>query len=121
MKPLLQTQLKTFLERFNYFRDAEFRSIDIISATNITLTFALQDSARAFDWISITLNFYGVSDAKLVDDTRVSFIDMSEGITLLFDENRFAFAAGECYNIPTLKNSSIYLIADNIKYEEGQF
>ncbi len=121
MKPLLQTQLKTFLERFDYFRDAEFRSIKIISTTNITLTFALQDSARAFDWITITLYFYGVSDARLIDDKQVNFIDLSDGVTLLFNENMFAFAAGECYNISTLKNSSLYLVAEDIKYEEGQF
>jgi len=121
MKPLLQTELQTFLKRFNNFRDAEIRSVKILSATNIELTFALQDSARAFDWITLTLSFYGVSDARIVDDKKLAFVDMSEGITLIFKDNLFAFGAGECYNISTLKNSALYLIAENIKYQEGQF
>jgi hypothetical protein len=121
MKPLLQTKLPEFLERFEHFKDAEFRSIDIISPTLIKTTFALQDGARAFDWITITLEFNGVSDAKLLQESHLSFVDMSEGISLLYLENKFAFGISECYNISDIKNSSCYLISDSLKYEEGQF
>ncbi len=121
MKPLLYKELNSFLQRFNNFKDAEFRSLDIISATTIKLTFAAQDNARAFDWVTIELEFNGVSDAKLVQDKHLSLLDMSEGITLLKDENKFAFGLSECYNISDILTSSCYILADSLKYKEGQF
>lgn len=121
MKPLLQTQLLTFLERFDNFKNAEFRTLKIISPTNISLTLSLQDGARAFDWITLTLEFFGVSDARLLEEEKLKFIDMSDGASLLFEENKFAFGIAECYNISSVKNSSLYLICESIKYEEGLF
>ena len=121
MRPLLQTDIVPFLKRFDNFKDAEFRSLEIISPLLITLTLAVQDASRAFDWITITLEFSGISDAKLLEEQQLSFIDMSEGISLISIENKFAFATSECYNISCIKNSSLYLIADSLKYQEGQF
>jgi hypothetical protein len=121
MKPLLQTQVPAFLKRFDNFKDAEFRSLEIISPIHIKIILATQDSARAYDWITISLEFSGVSDAKLLQENQLSFLDMSEGISLLNIENKFAFGITECYNISSVRNSSLYLIAQSIKYQEGQF
>ena len=67
MKPLHLNELPAFNERFSHFKDAEFRSLNIISPLHIQTTFAVQDSARAYDWITITLEFNGVSDARLLE------------------------------------------------------
>jgi len=109
------------LKRFNNFKDAEFRSLEIISPLNIKLTFAVQDAAREHDWITLTLNFNLVSDAKLLENSHLSFLDMSDGVTLLEDGTRFAFGVGECYNIATLQTAPLYIIASSLKYEEGSF
>jgi hypothetical protein len=121
MKPLTQTQLKKFLERFDNFKDAQLRLLEIVSATELKLTLATQDSARAFDWITLTLLFTGVKDAQLVSDDKLHLIDMSEGISLFHDKAAFAFAIGACYNITTVKNSIFYILSENLKYEEGSF
>jgi len=121
MKPLLQTQLSTFLERFNYFKDAECRSLEILSANLMQLTLATQDSARAFDWITVTFEFSGIEDARLLQENQLSLVDMSDGITIMKSEQKFAFALGECYNISAITNSSCYLLVNSIKYQEGQF
>jgi len=121
MKPLLQNQLSSFQKRFDNFKDAQLRSLEIISPMLIKLTLAAQDSSRAFDWITITLEFNAISDAKLLDESQLSYVDMGDGTSLLYEENLFAFGIGECYNISTVKNSSCYLIAQSLKYEEGQF
>ena len=121
MKPLALNELPAFTERFSSFKDAEFRSLEIISPLQIRTTFAVQDSARAYDWITITLEFNGVSDARLLESTKLSFVDMSDGANLIKDETLFAFGIGECYNISTLKSASCYIIATSLKYEEGLF
>lgn len=109
------------LERFSYFKDAEFRSLEILSPTDIQLIFATQDSARDFDWITVKLNFSGVRDARLLKEHQLSLVDLSNGINILKDENIFAFGIGECYNLSAVKNSSCYILSSHFKHEEGVF
>jgi len=109
------------LSRFNNFKDAELRSLEVVSPTNIKLIVALQDSARAFDWITLEIDFIGVHDARLLEQNKLSFVDMSEGVSLLHVNNEFAFGIGACYNVQAIKNSTLYIISQDLKYKEGQF
>ncbi len=109
------------LERFDNFKDAEFRSLEIISPIEIEATFAVQDRARDFDWITVSLKFIGVSDAQLVDGNKIAYIDMSEGISIIKDDNHIAFGIGECYNSSSIKTSSCFIIASELQSLEGSF
>ena len=108
------------LERFEHFKDAEFRSVEVISATQMKLIFGVQDKARAYDWIAMEFSFSGVSDAKLIEDSKLKFVDMEDGITIIKDKI-FAFAIGKYTNITNIKDSVFYIIADTIKYTQGEF
>ena len=109
------------MERFDNFKGCEFRSLDIISVNEISLVYAAQDAARAFDWITVRLTFTGVVDAKLLESNKMSMIDASDGICLGAIENQFAFASSECRNASNIKDSACYVIAQSLKYEEGSF
>ena len=85
------------------------------------ISLAVQDSARAFDWIGLELLFSGVTDAKLVENEKLHLIDLSEGLSIINNDNMFAFAIGECYNISTVKSSICYIVSSSLKYEEGSF
>jgi urease accessory protein UreE len=113
--------IKKLRERFSDFKDAEIRSLTLITPTQIDLTLALQDKARDYDWITLTLHFSDVVDAQLLDENKLQFIDMSEGATLLEDENNIAFATAECYNIEDIKNQRLYIIAKTLKTSESAF
>ncbi|WP_457743194.1 hypothetical protein [Sulfurimonas sp.] len=121
MKPLNKNNLSTFLKRFDNFKDAELRSFEVVSANEMKLTLATQDSARAFDWITIELSFYDITDANLIEDNKLHLIDMNDGISLFENDAQFAFAIGECYNISTIRNSILYIICKSLKYKEGSF
>ncbi|MCD6433193.1 MAG: hypothetical protein J7L21_04055 [Sulfurimonas sp.] len=121
MKPLLAKDLKSFLDRFDNFRDSELRHIEIISPSVITITLAGQDSARAFDWISVILKFSGVSNAKILDNAKLKLVDMSDGISLLCEKDLFAFGIGECENLFSIKSSTCQVVASSLKYQEGEF
>lgn len=120
MKPLLTKDLAAFMQRFNNFKDGEFRSLEVISPTTMKITLAGQDEARAFDWISLELEFSGVNDARLLDSSKLHLVDMSDGLTLLHDNN-FAFAIGEYNNSSNAKYSTTYIICTDLKYKEGAF
>jgi len=118
MKPI--TNLDTFLKRFNNFIDAEFRSIEVISATTMKIIFATQDEARGFDWLTIELEFSGITDAQLLEDSKLSLVDMQDGITLLDEDSKIAFSIGK-YNMSSVTDSICYIKASSLKYNEGQF
>ena len=121
MRPISKKELTTFVERFENFKDAELRSLEVLSASSLQLTLATQDKARAYDWITIKLLFNGITDAKLPEEKQLSFIDMSEGANIIIDEEKFAFGIGACYNISNIQTSVFYVIATELKYEEDQF
>lgn len=120
IKPLLDKNLTPFLKRFDGFIDAEFRSIEIVSPTTVKITLAAQDSARGFDWITIELEFNGVNNARVLDNSKLSHIDMSNGITLIYADNQFVFGVGD-YNYSNITDSICYIKAISLKYLEGGF
>ncbi|KIM03512.1 MAG: hypothetical protein KU29_11715 [Sulfurovum sp. FS06-10] len=121
MKPILAQELDIFLKRFDNFNGGEFRSIEILSPTNIIVTLSGQDGARAFDWVTIKLELNGVSDAKLLEGSKLFMLDMSDGISIINDNKHFAFGIGKCTTLSSLKNSICYIICSSLKYQEGSF
>ena len=121
MKPLLLNDIDKFLKRFGNFCDGEFRDIEVINPQTISITFATQDQARAFDWVSITLEFSGVSDAVLLENSKLNLVDMSDGISIIYENNQFYFGIGKCNNISNIKTSSCHITSSSLKYKEGSF
>lgn len=121
MKPLLKKEIDAFLKRFDNFIDTEFRSIEVVSAATVKITLAAQDRARGFDWITVNLEFNGITDALLLENSKLSHVDMSEGITLLCEENRFAFGIGKYNTLSNITDSLCYIKADSLKYLQGEF
>lgn len=113
VRPLAKGSLKSFLDRFCGFIDAELRGIEVLTPTNITITLYTQDKLRGYDWVELTLLFDSVSDARLLEASKLGFVDMSEGITLC--ERGFAVGSYRCTNI---EQSLCYIVAPNIKYSE---
>lgn len=121
MKPLLAKDLKPFLARFSNFTDGELRSIEIISPTVVKITLAGQDSARGFDWLSICFEFSGIVDARLLENTKLSLVDMGDGINIVYEDGNFVFGVGNYKNLLNIKNSICFLISFTLKYEERAF
>lgn len=96
--------IKNFLDRFANFVDASLKSIDIVSPSSIRVVFNVQDKLRGYDWVGITLELSGVSDARLVELKQLDLIDMSDGITL----TKSGFAIGS-YNENNITPPAKYL------------
>ncbi len=121
MKPLLPQELPNFVKRFGSFIDAELRSIEILSPSTMKVTIACQDSLRDFDWLTLDIEFNAVVDAKIIDNSKLSHIDMSAGVTFLYEADLFGFGIGEYSTNSGIKNAITFIISSNIKYEEGLF
>lgn len=121
VKPLLKKDLSAFLKRFDGFKDAELRLFEIVSPTIVKITLAVQDSAREFDWITIKLELSEIIDAKLLENSKLPHVDMSEGISIIFIESQVAFGIGNYDNFSNITNSACYIKAASIKYQEDSY
>lgn len=121
MRPLQINEIEPFLKRFDNFKDGEIRCINIITPMQIVISLAAQDEARGYDWINVDLEFNGVEDARVIENDQLRLIDLSEGVSLIIEDNKIAFALNKCYNISSSKNSTCYVISASLKYKEGVF
>ncbi len=112
MKPLLATQFDEFLKRFDFCKDGEVQNVTIKSPSEISIKLTTQDSAKDFDWISITLEFSGVIDASLVDSSKLHLLDMGDGISLEKNKTDFIFK---------INNSTLFIKFSTLKFKEGLF
>ena len=119
MKPL--TNASTLLDRIDHAIDGMIRSVTIQSPSVITITLSVQDKGREYDWINIAFEVSGIMDVQLVDESKLSFLDISEGISIIMDGHQAGIGIGRSSNINNLKDLPLYLLGDSIKYEELNF
>ena len=120
-QPLPKNSIVSFLKRFDSFRDSELRQIEIISPSSLKITLAAQDSARGFDWITVTFEFNGVIDAKIIEESKLSHVDLDGGITLLYQDDMYAFMIGAYNKLSDTQSSICYIKSSSLKYQEGSF
>ena len=120
MIPLDTKKLQEFHKRFDSFIGAEIASMEIISPTSIKLTLTLQDSLRGYDWINLELLFEEVTDAKLIENEKLSLLNAPDGFTLDIFDNEFAFATDKYNSKSGIINALCYIISKSLKYNETQ-
>ncbi|MGB5964421.1 MAG: hypothetical protein WBG65_02695 [Sulfurimonadaceae bacterium] len=121
MKPLLANKTTELLTRIDNAIDGELYSVTMNSPLNFTIELSVQDANRGYDWINIAFEVDGVSDARLIEDERLSLVDMSEGISIVFEDKACAIGVGKYNSIESIKSSALYLVGSTIKYEERPF
>ncbi len=121
MKPLHVSQIDTFYERFDRAIDGELRTLTLISPTVMILRLSVQDKGRAFDWIDLELEVSEVNDARLIDEKKLSFIDMSEGISILFKDDNVIVCVGSYSSFNAALNAPLFIRGSALKYQENNF
>ncbi len=121
MRPLISSSASILLERIEHTKGGELRSIIMQDPTTFTLTFSVQDRNRGFDWINIAFEISGIYDARLIDDKKLAFVDMSDGVSILFEDSECGLLFGDYRSLDSAADSVIYMLGDSIKYEELPF
>ncbi len=120
MKPLLASSLEGFLFRFGSFKNAEIVSVELCSPTRIKLFLNVQDKNRGYNWIGVEFLFEDIVDARLVEDSKIHFLDMDDGISIIYEDQKFSFAVGAYSSIDGTKNASFFIVTQSLKYIELQ-
>ncbi len=121
MKPLLATKTDELLKRIDNAIGGEIRSVVMNSPINFTIELSVQDANRGHDWINIAFEVDGVSDAQLIEDEKLPLVDMSDGISLIFEGGSCALGIGSYRSLEAMKSALLFLKGSSIKYEERLF
>jgi hypothetical protein len=121
MKPLSASMVETFYQRFDRASNGELRNLSIINPTTMLLRLSTQDEARGFDWIDLEFEISGVNDARLVDESQLSFLDMSDGISILFEDSEVIICVGDYIAFEAAKNAPLFIRGSALKYQENTF
>jgi len=121
MKPLLANKTPELLTRIDNAIDGELYAVTMNSPLSFTLELSVQDKNRGYDWINIAFEVDGVSDARLIEDDKLSLVDMSEGISIVYEGETCAVGIGNYNSIDSIKSATLYLVGSTIKYEERPF
>lgn len=111
--------IESTLERFDSFRGAEIKSLYIPTPTDIEITLHVQDKARDFDWIKLTLSFKGIEDARLIEESKLKYLSLEEGASLFKAGQLFAFGVGQYSNVDNIRDSSLFVLAQSLQIEEN--
>lgn len=121
MKPLLANKTTELLTRIDNAVDGELYAVTMNSPLNFTIELSVQDKNRGYDWINIAFEIDGVHDARLIEDEKLSLVNMSEGVSILFEDGTCAVGVGKYNSIESIKSAGLYLIGTTVKYEERPF
>lgn len=121
MKPLLANKVPELLTRLDNAVDGELYTVIMNSPTNFTIELSVQDKNRGHDWINIAFEVDEVSDARLIEDNKLTLVDMSEGISIVFEGSTCAVGIGDYHSIDAIKSATLYLLGSTLKYEERPF
>jgi len=121
MKPLTAANKKELMHRIENGIGSELKSLTVIDPVTMQLRLSVQDKTRGFDWIDIIFEVSGVNDARLIEDAKLPFVDMEEGITLAFEGEEVVLAAGDYSSFHSALDAPLFLKGSSIKYEEAPF
>jgi len=121
MKPLLANKTTELLTRIDNAIDGEIFTVTMNSPLNFTIELSVQDKNRGYDWINIAFEVDGINDARLIEDGKLSLVDISEGISIIFEDEVCAVGVGNYNSIESIKSATLYLVGTSLKYEERPF
>jgi hypothetical protein len=121
MRPVLASEIETFEARFDYAINGTLRTINVLDPKTILIRISVQDKARSFDWIDLELEISDVSDARLIEDAKLKYVDMSEGMTMLYENGEIIIAVGEYDYLDAALNAPLFVRGGALKYQENTF
>ena len=110
-------EINTLLEKYNYFRDAQIRSVQVPTDSSKIVTIVVQDDDGE-DINTVKMEFKNIKASRVLLNNVLPFLDMMTGITMVKEHDRYGFAVGGGSDMLDMHNSPMYIIASDLTIEE---
>ena len=110
-------QVNSLLEKYDYFRAAQIRSIEATSDSSKILTMVIQDDDGE-DTDIVSIEFKDIKSSKILINSVLAFLDMMGGISLVKENDLYGFALGRGTAMLHVQSAPLYIIASDISVSE---
>jgi len=111
-------EINALLEKYDYFRDAQIRSLQAPSDNAYIVTLAVLDDYGMEELQHVKLTFTNFKDVRLLDNNVLSFLDMMHGVSIIKERGLYGFAIGQCGAMLNVQSAPLYIIASELEIEE---
>lgn len=105
------------LEKYNHFRYEQIRTVKQLSSTHKIVTVVVLDD-EGEDVQHVEFEFRDIKNSKILVDSVLSLLDMTDGITLLKENDLYGFALGSGTAMLHVNNAPMYIIASEVEVRE---
>ena len=109
--------VNNILEKYNHFKEAQIRYVTSSSDSSKIVTFVIQDDDGE-DLNSVDIEFKGIKEAKILQNSVLPMMDMMSGITLIKEHGFYGFALGSGTAMLHVHNAPLYIISSSVEIEE---
>jgi len=111
-------EIKTVLEKYNNFKDAQIRSVDHVSETSKIVNIGIDDDYGQ-EIASVKIIFNNVTKSKILQNSVLAFLDMMSGISIVHENGLYGFALGNDSAMLHVHLAPMYIIASEVSIEEN--
>lgn len=110
-------QINSLLEKYNYFRDAQIRSIKSLSDSSKIVTLVIQDDDGE-DLNTVNIEFHDVKESKILINSVLPMLDMMSGISIVKEHGLYGFAPGSGTAMFHVHSAPMYIVASEVTIKE---
>ena len=110
-------QANNLLAKYNNFKDAQIRSVKPLTESSKLVTLVIQDDDGE-DVGSVQIEFDGIKESRILENSVLPFLDMMSGITLIKEHDLYGFALGSGTAMLHVHNAPLYIVASEMKIQE---
>lgn len=110
-------QIDTLLEKYDYFKYAQIRSVESSSDTSKTITLVVQDD-EGEDINTVSIEFKDIKESRILVNSVLAFLDMASGISIIKEHDLYGFAVGSGTSMAHVNSAPMFIIASDIAIEE---
>lgn len=107
-------ELKALLEKYNNFKYEQIRSVTNIAENVKKVTLMVQNDDGE-DVTRVDLEFEGITASRILENSVLSFLDMTSGVTLIKEHDLYGFALGSGTAMLHVHNAPLYIVASGVK------
>ncbi len=111
-------EINALLSKHNHFKYEQIRSIENLPDNAKLVTLVIQDEdGNETDVVKV--EFSDITASRILENSVLPLIDMSDGVTIIEEHNLYGFALGRGTAMLHVHNAPLYIVAGGIKVVQG--
>ena len=103
--------------KYNNFVDSQIKYVEVTSDTSKRIVMSILDDDGEETSI-VELNFSGIKESHILQNSVLSFLDMMSGLTILKENDLYGFGLGSGTTMLHVRSAPMYIISTDLNVVE---